>query len=78
MAEVIRQNQAVTAPAVAAEDTDLLQIGAIAIIHIVKILAGDGELLMHIVPILDQAVAPAHTGPQTSAGMQVVAMVPVA
>ena len=62
----------------AVEATAVLQIGATAIIHIVKILAGDGELLMHIVPILDQAVAPAHTGPQTSAGMQAAAMVPVA
>jgi hypothetical protein len=40
---VTAQNQVEMEPAVAVEVTDLLQIGATATIHTVKILAEDGE-----------------------------------
>jgi hypothetical protein len=73
VAEIV-QSQAEMEPAVVAEDTAALQIGAIATTHTVKIHVEDGALLMPIVPIPDQVVAQAHTGHQTSAGIKVVAM----
>ena len=75
---VTHRNQVEMEPAVAAEDTDLLQIGATAIIHTVKTLVEDGVLLMPIVQIPARAAAQAHTGLQILVGAQVADMVPVA
>jgi hypothetical protein len=72
--EIVRSIVA-TEPAVAAEVTVVLQIGATATTHTVKILAEDGELLMPIPLILGQAAAPAHTGLRTLVGIKAVDMV---
>ena len=80
VAEVVETHQSIaeTAIQVAVEVTAVLQIGATATTHTVKILAEDGELLMPILLILGQAAAPAHTGLQTLVGMLAAAMVPAA
>ena len=75
---VIVQSQAATEPAAAAGATAAAQIGATATIHTVKILAEDGVLLMHILPILGQAAVPAHTGLQILDGALAAAMALVA
>jgi hypothetical protein len=73
--EEIVQSIVATELMAAAEVTAVLQTGATATTHTVKILAEDGELLMPILLILDLAAALAHTGPQTSDGIKAADMV---
>ena len=80
VAEVVEivQSIAETAIQVAAEVTAVLQIGATATTHTVKILAEDGELLMPILLILVQVAVPAHTGLRTLVGIKAGDTVPAA